>query len=78
MGLKCLNKCLRMSKKSYIRNHGIQYIIQYSFLRKGERVRFNRICHSKRLQESFEEVKENILQSKREDFEMRPVGIVFS
>lgn len=67
-----------MSKASYVRNHGIQYIIEYSYIKNGERVRFNRICHSKGLQESFEEVKENILQSKREDFEMRPVGIVFS
>lgn len=67
-----------MSKASYVRNHGIQYIIQYSFLRKGKRVRFNRICHSKSLEESYEEVRENVLQSKREDFEMRPVGIVFS
>ena len=67
-----------MSKASYVRNHGIQYIIQYSFLRKGERVRFNRICHSKSLDESLEEVKRDVLHSKRESFEMRVVGIKFS
>lgn len=67
-----------MSKKSYIRNHGIQYIIEYSFLRNGKRVRFNRICHSKSLEESFEEVRRDVIHSKRESFEMRVVGIVFS
>lgn len=67
-----------MSKASYVRNHGIQYIIEYSFIRNEERVRFNRICHSQSLSGSLEEVRENVVQSGREDFEMRPIGIVFS